>query len=224
MISEQLSLPHLVRPPKNEMENPPLLNLLHGVGINEQDLFGLAPYFDERFLILSARAPNTLTRGSYAWFHVDFVAGKPQINSAEAEHSRKTILEFIGEARRAYNADARRVYLMGFSQGAIMSLYVMLTQPETLAGVVAMSGRVLPQAKAQAVPPERLKDFPVMVVHGLYDQVLSIEYGRNARDYLSTLPVKLDYREYPMAHQINDRSLADVTVWLSQCLDESPTE
>ena len=44
MTPAQLSLTHLVRPPSAAGdEPPPLLLLLHGVGSNEQDLFGLAP-------------------------------------------------------------------------------------------------------------------------------------------------------------------------------------
>ncbi len=59
---QPLSLVHLVREPIVEVRNPPLLLLLHGVGSNEYDLFGLAPYLDERFLIISVRAQIRLGR------------------------------------------------------------------------------------------------------------------------------------------------------------------
>ncbi len=58
MTLADLSLTHLVRPPTQPSEAPPLLLLLHGVGSNERDLFALAPQLDERFLVLSVRAPN----------------------------------------------------------------------------------------------------------------------------------------------------------------------
>lgn len=214
-----LSLNYLLRPPNTKAPAPPLLILLHGIGSNEQDLFALAPYIDERFLIVSARAPITLMPGSYAWFHVDYVGSAPHINAEEAEDSRQSILKFIDETVDAYQADRGRVYLMGFSQGAIMSMSIMLTRPGILAGIVAMSGRILPDAKAKAVDPHQLEGFPVMLVHGLYDQVLTISNGRASRDYLSTFPVTLTYHEYPMAHQINDQSLGDVQAWLSSQLD-----
>jgi phospholipase/carboxylesterase len=214
-----LSLHHLLRPPKDESPRPPLLILLHGIGSDEHDLFALATYLDERLLILSARAPITLMPGSYAWFHAEFTARTPQINSEEAESSRQAIIEFIDEAVNAYDADRTRLYLMGFSQGAIMSMSVMLTRPEILAGVVAMSGRILPEVKPITIGPKWLEDFPIMVVHGIFDQVLPISHGRASREYLSTLPVNLTYREYPIAHQITDQSLADVRQWLAAQLD-----
>ncbi len=52
METKPLSLIHLVRQPLVEKSTPPLLLLLHGVGSNEHDLFGLAPFLDKRFLIL----------------------------------------------------------------------------------------------------------------------------------------------------------------------------
>ena len=73
-------------------------------------------------------------------------------------------------------------------------------------------------------PPERLDGFPVIVQHGVRDQVLTIDYGRASRDFLSSLPVDLTYREYEMGHQITDESLHDVTTWLSARLDRPRSE
>ena len=140
-----LPLVHLVRQPIIEAGTPPLLLLLHGVGSNEHDLFELAPFLDKRFLIISVRAPNTLGPGSYAWFEVNFTPQGPAINPEQAEASRETLITFIKEAITAYGANPKQVYLMGFSQGAIMSASVALTRPELVAGAVLMSGRILPE-------------------------------------------------------------------------------
>jgi hypothetical protein len=81
--------------------------LLHGVGSNEEDLFGLIPAFDKRFLVISARAPITFGPGSYAWFEVMLRPGSPpMIKPEQAEASRKALLAFIPEAAAAYGADA----------------------------------------------------------------------------------------------------------------------
>ena len=48
--------------------NPWLLVLMHGVGSNEEDLFGLAPSVPGNFHVVSLRAPNVMGRGAYAWF------------------------------------------------------------------------------------------------------------------------------------------------------------
>ncbi len=214
-----LSLVHLVHEPKVEASTPPLLLLLHGIGSNEHDLYGLAPFLDRRFLIISARAPNTLGPGSYAWFEADFTPHGPVINPEQAEASRKTLITFLHEATTAYGADPKRLYLMGFSQGAIMSASVALTQPELVAGVVLMSGRILPEIQPRIASNEELTGLPFLVVHGTADMVLPISHGRANRQLLSSLPVELTYHEYPMGHEVSQQSLADVTAWLSGQLD-----
>jgi phospholipase/carboxylesterase len=198
------------------------LVLLHGVGSHERDLFELAPYFDERFFIVSARAPLTLGRDSYAWFHVEFTPTGPVINPTEAESSRQHLLHFLSELVEAYGVDPQRIYLCGFSQGAIMSFSVALTQPRRVAGIVAMSGRILPEVLPLLAPPEELANLPVMVVHGLYDNVLPIQHGRASQQRLSELPVNLTYREYLMGHQVAAESLADIRQWLADQLAQSP--
>jgi len=219
-----LSLVHRVRAPQDGADPPPLLLLLHGVGSHEDDLMGLAPYLDRRFLIVSARGPVTLAPGMYAWFQVVLDPAHPIINPEQAESSRRAIIRFIGEAVETYQADAARVYLMGFSQGAIMSLSIALTEPSTAAGVVAMSGRLLPEVLPLLASPDALRGLPILLQHGTADQVLPIHYGRTARDHLAALPVDLTYREYPMGHQVSDESLADAAAWLRGRLDRPGDE
>ena len=82
---------HLVRQLAIEAGTPPLLLLLHGIGSNEYDLYELAPFLDQRFLIIRVRAPNILGPGSYAWFEVDFTQQGPVINPKQVEASYNTL-------------------------------------------------------------------------------------------------------------------------------------
>jgi phospholipase/carboxylesterase len=213
-----LSLVHRVRPAQGGGDRPALLLLLHGVGSHEEDLLGLAAYLDPRFLIVSARGPITIGPGMYAWFQVILDPMHPTINPEQAEASRRAIIRFIGEAVEAYGADGARVFLMGFSQGAIMSLSVALTEPALVAGVAAMSGRLLPEVLPLLAPPEALRGLPILLQHGTADQVLPIHHGRTARDRLAALPLDLTYREYAMGHQVSEESLADAAAWLRERL------
>ncbi len=217
---QPLSLTHLFQPPRQPSDSPPLLILLHGYGSNERDLVGLAPYLDPRFQIVSVRAPHTLVSDGYAWFELGWtVANDITVNFQQAEQSRALLLGFLAELLAAYGGDPARVYLLGFSQGAIMSASVALTEPELIAGTVLMSGRILEEIRPQIAPVERLTGKPFLVVHGTADTVLPIRNGRASRVILATLPVELTYQEYAMGHEISAQSLADVTAWLTARLD-----
>lgn len=185
-------------------------------------MLGLAPMLDDRFHVVSLRAPLTFGPSAYGWFPVQFLPEGFLIDEEVAERSRKQVVESIDLLVKQYGADPKRVYLLGFSQGAIISLAAGLTEPEKVAGIVAMSGRLLPQVEPMIAPPERLEGLPITAVHGVYDEVIPVRYGREIRDRLGKLPVDLTYREYPMGHHVTQDSMADIARWLSGKLNESP--
>ena len=214
-----LSLRYLIRSPLQKSDSPPLLLLLHGVGSDERDLFGLSSMLDDRFLIISPRAPIALPQGGFGWYPLHFTAHGPVIEVDAALESQQRLNQFLAEVIETYHVDTRRVYLMGFSQGGIMSLNTLLTDPDKITGAVIMSARLLVELQDTWAAPERLADKPIIVAHGVYDPVLPITYGRAIRDFLLTLPVKLEYHEYPMVHQVSADSLSDVQTWLTAQLE-----
>lgn len=216
-----LSLVHLVRPAVVPAAGkPPLLLLLHGVGSNEHDLFSFARQLDQRFVVVSARGPLTRTPGSYAWYDVDFLpSGDFTLDADQVFANRDRIVQFIEEAVVAYDADPERVYLLGFSQGAIMSLTTALTRPALLAGAAIMSGRLLDEVIPAIAPPDELAGFPIFVAHGAYDGVIAASYGQAIHQELQQLPVALTFAEYPMRHEISAQAFYDVQHWLRDRLD-----
>ena len=219
----ELSLVHTVRPPapgaNAEGERPPLLLLLHGVGSNERSMAQLAPSFDSRFVVVSARSPIVLGPDSFGWFHVTFGAQGPVIVAEEAESGWKHVARFIDEAIAAYGADADRVFVAGFSQGGIMALATMLTAPQKVAGAVVMSGRLLPEVLPHAAEAESLRGKPVLIVHGESDEKLGIHLARWAREQLAPFALDLTYRELPMGHSVTPESLGVVRSWLANALN-----
>ena len=215
-----MSLTHIVREPAAPGGGKaPLLLLLHGVRSNEHDLISLAPHLDPRLFFVSLRAPLTFAPGAYGWYNVQFLPGGDfLIDNAEAAASHRRLLESIDEILAKYPVDPRRVFLMGFSQGCIMSIGAALAQPQCFAGIVGLSGRLLPQTVA---PPEEMRGLPVLLHHGTQDPVIAVRYGREIRDFLAGLVVRLDYREYEMGHQVTPESLADIAAWLRARLDDA---
>jgi phospholipase/carboxylesterase len=222
MTADNLSLQHLVRPPRGVSPGkPPLLLLLHGIGSHEHDLFGMASALDGRFFVVSARAPIEMMPGGYGWFNIEFTqAGTIVPDLEQAEASSLLLVKFIDELVDAYGVDPNCVYLMGFSQGAMMSLSIALTNPVKVARVVAMSGRLADQAVLHKGPLEEIKKLEMFVTHGTFDNVLPVQFGRACRDELEKLGVPLTYREYPMAHEVTMDALRDVTAWLKSTLDK----
>jgi len=208
------SLHYLVREAKAGTINPPLLLLMHGVGSNEQDMFSLAEQLPDHFLIISARGSYTVGPNSYVWFHVDFSTGAPVFKQEEAERSRNTIIQFIETLKTHYSFDEKQIYLVGFSQGGIMSFSIGLTRPDLIKGIAVMSGRLLKEIRPFIASTDKLNSLEIFISHGTADNVLNIEYAREALAYLKTLGLAPTYKEYEGRHSISNEMLVDLIGWL----------
>ena len=214
-MTRELPLTPAVVQPRQPSTRPPLLILLHGYGANEDDLAGLAPHLDPRLLLVCPRAPLTLQPGSYVWFNLGFDADGISFDAAEVQRALIQVTEFVAAAASYYQADPARLVLGGFSQGAIVSAALLQTAPELLAGVALLSGRVPHAELAGRAPDAALRGKPVLIQHGVHDQVLPVEGARAGRALLEPLGVALTYREYPMGHEISAQSLSDFAAWLA---------
>jgi phospholipase/carboxylesterase len=145
---------------------------------------------------------------------MDFSEGKPVYDAEQAEQSRTVLIKFIQQIKERYAVDPARVYLCGFSQGAIMSYSVALTRPDLVTGIAAMSGRLLEEIKPLVAPKEKLQHLDIYIAHGTKDPVLPIQNGRDANAFLQTKNLHPVYHEYPEGHTISTQMLTDFIRWL----------
>lgn len=120
--------------------------------------------------------------------------------------------------KASYPVDPERVVLLGFSQGAVMSLGAQALGPESVAGVIALSGYFPIEVEPDA---GNLVGRPAFVAHGTYDEIIPVDAGRRTRDLLERHGVNLTYCEYPMAHQVSAEEMADAREWLNRVLDSA---
>jgi len=194
---------------------PPLLVLLHGIGADENDLLPIADTLDPRFTVVSLRAPHDYAVG-YAWFQLDFRRdGTVVPHVDEARATLADLVRWLEVAPERHGTDPSRSFLLGFSQGAMMSLGVLYRAPALLAGVVALSGRSPDNLFEAPAAPEAVARVPLLVAHGAHDDVLPIEHGRRARDAFASRARDFTYREFPIGHGISPDELALVGEWLT---------
>lgn len=216
-----LPLPYKYRLPRGRIRRPPLLFLLHGLGTDELTFLNMVSNFDDRFLIISPRALLSESPGAPVWFKMERIGGTSFINSVQAEHSRKQVSNFIREAVRILKADPEQIYLLGFSQGAVITLSLLLTEPELLAGAVAITGQILPDIRAHMASAGRFKGKPVLLMHGLQDPIYPIPLGRAASVLMASLPLSLEYHIIAdMQHILTAECLEKARLWLSKQLDK----
>ncbi|TAK66361.1 MAG: hypothetical protein EPO24_01530 [Bacteroidetes bacterium] len=212
----ETTLHHIVQMPGAPAgEKHPTLIMLHGRGADEQDLFGLADYLDDRFLVISARAPFPFSYGGgFTWYDI-LEVGKPEPAMFQESYTR--LCQFFDDVKKNYPVDATKIFLLGFSMGTMMSYALSLTRPKEIAGVIANSGYI-PEGTDLQFRWNELGTTSFFVAHGIHDPVIPVAMGRRARMLLEQPNAHLVYKEYPMAHQISEQSLSDMAHWLTERL------
>ncbi len=215
-VPQKIPLIYKVREASVKTAHPGLVIMLHGLGSNEDDMFGLAAYLPKEMVVISARAPIALAGNSFAWYKVDRSNGKFVYDAAEAERARVVISQFIDAVSKKYKVDTKRIFLLGFSQGAIMSYSVALAEPEKVKGIMALSGRLMSESRLKTGSPDKLKQLHAFIAHGTDDEILPVTDSREAAAFCKTKGVQVLMKEYPMKHQINEQEMADLLRWLNE--------
>lgn len=216
-LQQDLALKYLVATPSAASAHPPVVILLHGYGSNEADLFDLKNIFPADYLVVSAQAPIRISDNGYQWYKMVQLNGQRDGDAADIRNSLAKIKELIGQLVKKYHADPARVYLIGFSQGSIMSLEAGLTAPGMLKGIGVLSGRLLPSLKKTAASSAELKRLKIFMGHGTADQVLPYNDALAAKAFLNTLGLQPVFKTYTgMGHQISNEELKDLSEWIRQ--------
>lgn len=212
-----MSLQYIIREPKKGTKNAPLLILLHGYGSNEQDLFSFAEELPEDLLIVSAQAPYTMGNGAYAWYAINFdnVNGKFS-DLKQAKESIDKIAVFIDEIKEKYQTNYNKTFLLGFSQGAILSYSLSFFYPNKVQNVIALSGYINIEVLPENISKEIKTDY--YCSHGSVDQVLPVDWARKSKPFLDNLGLQNVYSEYQVGHGVAPQNFYNFKSWIEDRL------
>jgi len=200
-----------VRPAAGEPEGA--LILIHGRGADEHDLYPLLDMFDpqRRLVGMTPGGPLSFPPGGRHWYALGGV-GTPERETFTATFADLT--ELLDDRLAEHGVGWDRTVLGGFSQGAVMSYAVGLGAGRPLpAGILAMSG-FMPSVDGWDLRSDGLQGYPIAIAHGTMDPVISVEFGRAARDRLAAAGADVLYRESPMQHTIDPRVIPDLQAWV----------
>lgn len=148
---------------------------VHGYGADGNDLISLADPLGEHlpdtvFYAPDAPNPCQMSPMGREWFPIPWIDGSSEeVARAGMEEAVQIFNDWLDETMQAEGMDAAHTFLIGFSQGTMMSLHVAPRRDQPLAGVVGFSGRLLePETLAAEVKSRP----PVLLVHGDADDVV----------------------------------------------------
>ena len=203
--------------PKLPAKNPPLLILLHGYGSNELDLFSFADELPETLVIVSLRAPYEMGHGGYAWYDINLDSKNNKFSDLnQARKSLQKITTTIDYIKTKHNTNPNNTFLLGFSQGAILSYALSFNFPNKIEHVIALSGYL----NSELMPKENTQKIHTdyYISHGAVDQVIPVEWARKAGPFLDSKGLKNEYSEYPVGHGVAPQNFFSFKKWIENRL------
>lgn len=208
-VVRMISLSGPSHPPLNGPKPEQVVVFLHGYGSNGDDLISLAPYLapalpEAEFLSPNAPYPCEINPlGGYQWFGLE--ERSPANRLAGAREAAPILNAYLDSVLKERNLTDADLALVGFSQGTMMALHVGLRRSHPVAAIIGYSGMLV----APDLLPDEIKSKPpVLLVHGMADEVLPFAAMAEAEAALKALGVRVHAEGRPgLPHSIDQRGL-----------------
>ena len=191
-----------------------LVILLHGYGSDGNDLKGLGEFWAGTLPGLqyaSPNAPELCEAGlGFQWFSLADITPQNRVQRLAA--ARAAIDNILDDILKQHGIDARhdQIVLVGFSQGTMIALDLLLRSDYNVIGVVGFSGRLIDTpAQARATTAE------VLLIHGEADEVVPVQETLAAQSTLNEYGIACKVITEPeLVHTISAAGVEAATQFL----------
>lgn len=194
----------------SDAKNPKYLVIfLHGYGANGENLINLSYEFKHVLPDAHFISPNAIEPWeggfphAYQWFSLYAGIDRkalPEI-AGNIKNSNRILKKFIDDQLSRFKLTPEKLFLVGFSQGAMMSVYQGLIMPQKSAGIISFSGKViLPEMVGEKIisKPE------ICLIHGEADSVLPFDHFIEAKKTLESQKISFESHSFPhLDHSID---------------------
>ncbi len=167
-----------------------LVVFLHGYGADGKDLIDLSNPFgmalpNASFISPDAPHPCEMSPQGRQWFPIEEIP-KGAIRASLG------LLDLIENEAKKLNLTFKDVILIGFSQGAMMSMQCLLINQEQLHAIIGYSGALreenIDAANDQILNGKhKFSDTPILLVHGELDEVVPFESLERSKNLLNNI-------------------------------------
>jgi predicted esterase len=183
--------------------------LLHGRGASAEDILGLAS--DLRLTDVAYLAPQA---AGQTWYPYSFLT--PMERNEPGLTSGLNKISSLIDAVRHEGLTPDRVALLGFSQGACLSLEYTARYARRYAAVIGLSGGLIGPPGTPRQYQGSLESTPVFLGCSDVDPHIPVERVHESEEVLTRLGASVDKRIYSgMGHIVNEDEIAAVRAMLS---------
>ena len=200
---------------------------LHGLGADGHDFEPVVPALQlpdslsVRFIFPHAPAqPVTVNGGMVmpAWYDILEMNIERKIDKDGLLRSVVQV-EALIEREKQRGIPAERIVLAGFSQGGAVVYHAALCYSEKLAGLLTLSTYIATADLISGQLENVNRDLPVMVHHGVHDDVVPLSLGTDAVSFLKEQGFQPDWQTWPVDHGLCLEEVEAIGKWLTTILN-----
>ena len=189
-----------------------LVVFLHGYGADGKDLIDLANPFsmalpNATFISPDAPDPCAMSPQGRQWFPIEEIPNG-------AIKASESLLNLIQKEAEDINLAFRDVVLIGFSQGAMMSMQCLLLNKFRFGAVIGYSGALrkenIEAAGSQIIDGKhKFSETPILLVHGEQDEVVPFQSLQNSKSLLDNIGFNVETLSRPkLGHGIDPEGIS----------------
>lgn len=196
-----------------ETDSKQLMIVLHGRGDSADGLNWLSSQFklkNMNYLYFNAPDPWPIPFGApgYSWYEMAPNQGPGVKRSTD-------LLCSIVEELQQLGYEAKNTFVLGFSQGCLMGLELVLRSNYSFLGLIGISGFVWEEQQLSSSITDAAKQTPILITHGYQDEVLDYEYTKQQIEFLQSSHSNIEFRSYSKGHTIVQKELEQIYHWIS---------
>lgn len=196
-----------------------LVVMLHGLGAYGQDLIQLVPDFAQALphaAFLAPDAPFACDMAPYGrqWFSLQDRRAARLVKGVETAGALLT--DYLDRQLTRWNLADSKMVLLGFSQGAMLALWLAPRRQQACAGVVSFAGALV---DGPGLSVENAVKPPVWLSHGARDLVVDPACQDHAAQELRRAGLTVTCQKLPdLGHEINLAGIKGAIGFLKQVL------
>lgn len=181
-----------------------VLLMLHGRGASAEDIIGLANYFPlQNAHIIAPQATNN------AWYPYSFLA--PLQNNEPWLSSAIDLLNNILSNVLDAGIQSQQVYVLGFSQGACLTLEFAARNAMKFGGVISFTGGLIGEQLNEKIYKGNFNGTKVFIGNSDKDPHVPLQRSEDSKMLMEKLGAQVTLKVYPnMPHTINQDEIDTV--------------
>ena len=197
---------------------------LHGLGASANDFppvvpeLGLDQHRAVRFIFPQApNRPITINGGMSmpGWYDIKGMSIDDKQDAVGMAESQRLLNKLVDQ-QVEQGVPSENIIIAGFSQGGAVAYHTALRSELKFAGVLALSTYLAFASDLATQRHEANNQTAILVNHGSNDQVVPMDLAEMSVGVLQELGYQVDYKTYPMEHQVVMEQIKDIGLWINQ--------